>query len=775
MRKPKPSKVQKHRRPAINPLRIDPSRTGKLRREFETDLAKRFTELRRRLRKLIVDDDAFGLKDGPKGLPPVANRREFVSVQAMVTEPDIVTALKQIQAGIAPEDLKKLESDYHVTVRYGLHSVDKARVQELLFQHSPLTAWFGNLSVFRNADFDVLKFDVNSPMLQTFNSDLAEFPHTDTHPEYEPHLTLAYLKPGTGWKYVYSSGLHHKPLPFTSLEVAHPNNVRSVIQLSLTNNARFNFLTTVEKLNGFRSWLGMQLSDLFMTHVSQVIADTFWHRYIRDGYEQGAGRAFDDTEVQARAMFAANPLKGFAGTREDFLRASFAHPISIDRLKTLASRVFTELQGVTSTMDTLLTRTLTDGLTQGKSPHVVARDIMKSVNGIEEKRAKVIARTEIMRSHAEGQLDTFERLGVDKIGAMVEWSTTGDAKVCPLCRPLDGIVLKVTEARGMLPRHPGCRCSWVPSGVGESPTRETALGETVRQQREKKMIDRALDESIKAEAPKRPLKEQRKRSRWIGADADISKTRPKSILDGQIANAYNPNQPRDSNGRWGTGSGVFGAERDSNLRKWFGSSQVVDASGSPKVMYRGAVEEEKTVGELTWYSESAEQASGYAQLRSVSQGVVDSGNVTPVYLKVERPYDVLAKHKSLDEFLTDAENRAPKPNYEKSDAIYEKIIGASENPTKSTEVWRHWNETTQESRKLLADYLDVLGYDGIKFTEDGIATYAVFRQSQVKSALGNIGSFDPLSAVITNAMLPDDHLRLTANSGWYRRRHKDQE
>ncbi|MEL0117278.1 MAG: phage minor head protein, partial [Pelagibacteraceae bacterium] len=287
--------------------------------------------------------------------------------------------------------------------------------------------------------------------------------------------------------------------------------------------------------------------------------DSFWVQLAQEAYFKGAGRAFDDTEVLKRRENLLEPDKPLAGlgiTREQFLRESFAHPVSVDRIKVLASRVLTELNGVTSGMDASLSRVLVDGLTQGKSPYTVAREITKEVGGIEKKRAKVIARTETIRAHAEGQLDSLERLGVEEVGAAVEWATAGDGRVCPKCRPLDGIVLKLKEARGLLPRHPNCRCAWEPANVGEPDTRTTALGDDVKQKRSKSEIQKALDRSIAAELPKtkeRTLDEQKKLTKWVGADTTVDTKRPKSILDDDYTGNFNPGQPRDSRGRWSSG------------------------------------------------------------------------------------------------------------------------------------------------------------------------------------------------------------------------------
>lgn len=59
------------------------------------------------------------------------------------------------------------------------------------------------MSLFKNKDFEVLKFDVISSDLEKLNGILREkFPYKNDYPDYQPHMTIAYLKPGMGEKYV---------------------------------------------------------------------------------------------------------------------------------------------------------------------------------------------------------------------------------------------------------------------------------------------------------------------------------------------------------------------------------------------------------------------------------------------------------------------------------------------------------------------------------------------------------------------------------------------
>jgi SPP1 gp7 family putative phage head morphogenesis protein len=77
-------------------------------------------------------------------------------------------------------------------------------------------------------------------------------------------------------------------------------------------------------------------------------------------------------------------------------------------------------------------------------------------------RGTLMARTEIVRAHAESTLNRFEEFGLRNVVNMAEWQTAGDHRVCPLCAQLQGRTFTIQEARGMLPLHPNCRCTWLP-------------------------------------------------------------------------------------------------------------------------------------------------------------------------------------------------------------------------------------------------------------------------------------------------------------------------
>lgn len=77
-------------------------------------------------------------------------------------------------------------------------------------------------------------------------------------------------------------------------------------------------------------------------------------------------------------------------------------------------------------------------------------------------RAELIAATETTRAAAEGQMLGYRNSGVVE---QVEWRTTVDERVCPICGPMDSrrAPLSDPQIEGVgIPAHPRCRCWWVP-------------------------------------------------------------------------------------------------------------------------------------------------------------------------------------------------------------------------------------------------------------------------------------------------------------------------
>lgn len=120
-----------------------------------------------------------------------------------------------------------VETDPHITVLYGLTEHAPEKVAAIFATKKPITVTLGKLSVFEGKDYDVLKVDVHGKDLHDLNSEIAKLPNEQTHPTYQPHLTIAYLKKGEGKQYVGDDRFDGQKLTFNSVTFSPPKELRA--------------------------------------------------------------------------------------------------------------------------------------------------------------------------------------------------------------------------------------------------------------------------------------------------------------------------------------------------------------------------------------------------------------------------------------------------------------------------------------------------------------------------------------------------------------------
>ena len=191
--------------------------------------------------------------------------------------------------------------------------------------------------------------------------------------------------------------------------------------------------------------------------------------------------------------------------------------------------------------------------------------------------------------------------------------------------------------------------------------------------------------------------------------------------------------PRAHDGRFGEKEGD-GAKVASSpaFKAWFAGSKVVDADGKPRVMYHttaASFSEFKThndggfgshFGTLGQANDIAERNPGVAT------------NVMPVYLAIKNPIRLpdLGTWQDLDVLKSAKLDRA--------EWIKRVQAQSSADPY-------NWKSPTEIIRGMLREK----GYDGIVYANTfegghrGEDSYVAFEPTQIKSALGNSGKFDP--------------------------------
>lgn len=669
-----------------NPLKADPTRSATLRRIFETDLTRRFFALKSKILRLIVDEDAFGLRQS--SLPVLFNKEQNDGKS------------NESGRGIgSTSDLPELQGgDNLCGALLETHQVNSAS------SDTP-----------------------DSRGIPTSNRDCSEgLTTTENGREQSDGGTL---------QFDGDNGGHRR----TQAKVALPGDsakqgrreVGQVVERAssktpskVVTNQRWAGLTDPRKVQEFQRWLATQIQTDIIEEEEETLDQAYWQKYVEEGYRKGAGRAFDDTRKVALSSDASGVSDFYRGTREEFLRSAFAQPVAIEKVQLLTSRVFTDLKGVTEAMSVQMARALADGLVQGDNPRKIARDMVGPGSPLEKigkRRAQLIARTEIIRAHAEGQLDAFENLGVENVGVAAEWSTAGDDRVCPLCQPLEGTVMPVKEARGLLPRHVQCRCAWIPANVGEDKTEKTRVrfkdpktGEIkttfISKSRSKAEVQKSISDSIRAEIPKRQvgkrtLAQQKARTPWRGADKAISKKRPKGILEApEPVKKVRPRKvtPTPVKPRKVAPSVTSSPE----FKRWFGKSKVVDKQGKPVKMFRGTSGESLGAhrgpesGNLIFLTPEEEFAKRYA-------AQFPNGKVHKVFVKSEDLIDI--SHGDGFQIWKKYRNEMDVPSY-----------AATSTKDGLAVSWQH----EQPFRKWLAK--NNIKHDGIYFAEnDGSRSLAV--------------------------------------------------
>lgn len=257
-----------------------------------------------------------------------------------------------------------------------------------------------------------------------------------------------------------------------------PGTMR-VVTMQTPGRRAFDFPRSSDKIAAFMEWLQQQIDNEILqvaqfTQVGTGVEAAWTNIFIQDSYRRGVIRA---RQQLRQAGFDIPTLEATGG-----IAASMSLSFHVDRVGLLFTRAFGDLKGITDAMASQISRVLSQGIADGLSPRTLARHLNAVIRGggaelgitdtlgryiSAERRARMLARTEIIRAHAEAQLQEYKNWGVEGVNVKAEWITAGDNRVCQLCADLEGSVFTIEVAQGMIPLHVSCRCAWLPYKVPE--------------------------------------------------------------------------------------------------------------------------------------------------------------------------------------------------------------------------------------------------------------------------------------------------------------------
>lgn len=148
--------------------------------------------------------------------------------------------LASLRANIAEEDLAGRGLDTgptHITLRYGVQGDDISAIEAMLRAHRPFTATLGPTSSFPPSEDSVgvavIFVKIECPELHVLNQRLGEaIDFTEPTYAYEPHVTVAYVRPEVAEKYVGNQATAGHSFVITEVLVRTKSKAETIVTLN---------------------------------------------------------------------------------------------------------------------------------------------------------------------------------------------------------------------------------------------------------------------------------------------------------------------------------------------------------------------------------------------------------------------------------------------------------------------------------------------------------------------------------------------------------------
>lgn len=204
------------------------------------------------------------------------------------------------------------------------------------------------------------------------------------------------------------------------------------------NPSDYRYRDAPEQYDLFMQWLERQ-HNRGVLEVIQRDGNTYVRNATRDGVRWA--------QRQLRAQGVATDVS---------LTQAFNQAIDARQLNLLYQRNYDLLTDITESVSKEIGRVLTDGFQQGLNPRDIADEMTSQISSVGKTRATQLARYEVMNAQNVGALTRYEDAGVTQVDVL----TSGPCEDCQ--RIADQAPMPIEEARGQLPAHPSCVCTFAP-------------------------------------------------------------------------------------------------------------------------------------------------------------------------------------------------------------------------------------------------------------------------------------------------------------------------
>lgn len=221
--------------------------------------------------------------------------------------------------------------------------------------------------------------------------------------------------------------------------------------------------TESEKVADFSDWITARMSRPL---AEGVWDEQLWGKYVAEVYAIGARRAYEEFRRTPSGRIRLRS-SSFPQDSAQFVREVVSRPESAEHVSVIVRRALSSVSGMKGQLVSSLSRVVADSLANKSSRSSTYRTALATVDGVGVSRVRTTVRTELSRAQADGQVDSFLVLGVKALRSNVERTSGGEP--CARCASLGGRVVPIESARGTIPHHPNCICSWSIATEGGGP------------------------------------------------------------------------------------------------------------------------------------------------------------------------------------------------------------------------------------------------------------------------------------------------------------------